>query len=293
MFSTPVISPVSSVSLPLSNNPTFATSSATTSVVERNQVRVVGEGKQTLLFCNGFGCNQHIWRYLTGPLATQYKLVLFDYAGLGESETSAYVPQKYSTMAGYAQDVVEICQELGLQQVVLVGHSVGATIAMLAAVQAPEYFSRVIMIAPSPCYLNKPDYYGGIAPEDMVQLLELMDADYDTWASLFAGLLSGPDRPASLGEELIGYFCNMDKQVAQQFARVAFLADNRAELARLQLPTLLLQCSQDAVAPEEVGQYMAAHLPKAKLVQLQATGHCPHLSAPLETLNAMKAFLTE
>ena len=293
MSSTPVISSASSVSLPLSITPSFATDSARITALERNKVRVVGEGNTTLLFCNGFGCNQHIWRYLTGPLATQYKLVLFDYAGVGESELSAYIPQKYSTMAGYAQDVVEICQELGLQQVVLVGHSVGATIAMLAAIQAPRYFSRVIMIAPSPCYLNKQDYYGGTAPEDMVQLLELMDADYDTWASLFAGLLAGPDRPVSLGEELIGYFCTMDTQIARQFAHVAFLADNRAELARLQLPALLLQCSQDAVAPEEVGHYMATHLPQAKLVQLQATGHCPHLSAPLETLNAMKSFLAE
>lgn len=262
-------------------------------VQQRNQVRVTGAGKPTLLFCNGFGCSQHIWRHLTTLLAARYQLVLFDHVGSGESDLAAYDPQKYGTLAGYAQDVVEVCQALDLREVVIVGHSVGASIAMLAAIQAPEHFAKVIMLAPSPCYFNQPGYYGGSSREDINQLLALMDVDYNSWANLFAGLLSGPSRPVSIGEELAGYFCNTDSTIAKQFARVSLLADNRAQVPQLRLRTLVLQCAEDTVAPLEVGAYLLLHLPNAKLINLQATGHCPHLSAPLETLAAIETFLTE
>jgi sigma-B regulation protein RsbQ len=262
-------------------------------VLDRNHVHVAGAGTQTLLFCNGFGCSQHIWRYVSTSLSSRYRVVLFDHVGSGESELSAYDPQKYSALAGYAQDVVEICQALDLRHVVVVGHSVGATIAMLAAIQAPEYFAKVIMIGASPCYINKPDYYGGASQEDMNQLLDLMDVDYDSWANMFAGLLIGASRRPSLGEELAGYFCSTDSTIAKRFARIALLADNRAEIPQLQLPTLLLQCSDDAVVPSEVGEYLLAHLPHATLTNLQATGHCPHLSAPLEILSIIEPFLAQ
>jgi sigma-B regulation protein RsbQ len=264
-----------------------------TSVLDRNHVHVAGTGTQTILFCNGFGCSQHIWRYVSSPLASHYRVVLFDYVGSGDSDRSAYDPQRYSTLSGYAQDVVEICQALDLRNVVVVGHSVGATIAMLAAIQAPEHFAKAIIIGSSPCYINKPDYYGGANYEDMTQLLDLMDADYNSWANMFAGLLIGSGRPASLGEELAGYFCSTDSTIAKRFARMAFLADNRADVPQLQLPTLLLQCADDAVVPTEVGEYMRDNLPHATLVALQATGHCPHLSAPLEILSVIEPFLAE
>ncbi|TGD78755.1 alpha/beta fold hydrolase [Hymenobacter wooponensis] len=261
-------------------------------LLQRNKVRVIGSGDQVLLFCHGFGCSQQIWRYLTTSLATRYKLVLFDYVGSGESDLQAYEPVKYSSLDGYAQDIVDICQVLNLRDVVLVGHSIGATIAMLAAIQEPSYFSKIIMLAPSPCYTNEPGYHGGFDREDILQLLQLMDADYTSWANMFATILMGARNESSLGEELAGFFCNTDPQIAKQFATTAFLADNRAEVPLLTIPTLILQCSQDAVAPEEVGEFLHTHLPQSTLVKLQATGHCPHLSAPLETLKAMDAFLS-
>jgi sigma-B regulation protein RsbQ len=261
-------------------------------LLQRNKVRIVGSGEQVLLFSHGFGCSQQIWRYLTTSLATRYKLVLFDHIGSGESDLQAYEPTKYSSLEGYATDIVDICRTLDLHDVVLVGHSVGATIAMLAAIQEPSYFSKVIMLAPSPYYLNEPDYHGGFERDDIHQLLGLMDADYSGWSNMFSTILMGPKNEASLGGELAGFFCNTDPQIAKQFAATAFLADNRAEVPLLNIPTLILQCSQDAVAPEEVGEFLHEQLPQSTLVKLQATGHCPHLSAPLETLTAMDAFLS-
>lgn len=253
-------------------------------------MRVHGQGEQTLLFCNGLGCSQAIWQYLTPMLATRYRLVLFDYPGTGEAH-AVYNAQQYSQLNGYAQDVVEICHALGLSDVTLIGHSVGAIIAMLAAIQAPRSIASVIMLAPSPCYLNEPGYHGGFDKEDLEQLLEMMALDYDSWATLFATLLLGPSNPASLGEQLARFFCQADSSIARQFAQVTFFSDNRPDLPYLQARTLILQCTQDVAAPAEVGEYLLKHLPNANLVQLQATGHCPHLSAPLETLRAIETFL--
>lgn len=260
-------------------------------VRQRNNVQVVGTDKPVMLFSHGFGCDQTIWRFLTPILAVDYQLVLFDHVGAGLADPAAYDPQKYASLDGYAQDIVEICRALELREVVLVGHSVGATIAMLAAIQAPEHFSRLVLLAPSPCYLNEPDYAGGFDRANIEQLLASMDSDYGSWANMFAALLAGESNDPALGAELVNRFCSTDSVVAKQFARVAFLADNRADMAHLQTPSLLLQCAQDAVAPAEVGEFLVRQLPHATLVQLRTTGHCPHLSAPLETLDAMRTYL--
>lgn len=262
-------------------------------VLKRHNVQIIGKDKPTMIFCNGFGCNQHIWRHMMPALAADYQLVMFDHVGSGDSDLSAYKPDKYATLNGYAQDIVEICQVLDLQQTIIVAHSVGSMIALLAASQAPAHFSKLIMVAPSPCYINDGDYYGGFEREDVEQLLGLMETDYDSWANLFAQLLMGPCNTASLSQEMAGYFCQTNTTVAKQFARVAFLADNRAEVPYMQLPTLILQCSQDVAAPAEVGAYLHQHLPQSTLVNLQAMGHCPHLSAPLETLEAIHSYLHE
>jgi sigma-B regulation protein RsbQ len=262
-------------------------------LIRRNNVRIIGEGSQTLLFCNGFGCSQQIWRYLSTPLANRYRVVLFDYIGTGESDLSAYDWQEYNSLGRYAQDVVKICQVLELQNVVLIGHSIGATIAMLAACQAPACFAKCVLLTASPCYLNKPGYYGGLSLEDVNQMLALLDVDQRSWANLFAGLFVAPEQIPTLGEELVSYFCNLDTTVARHFARVAFLADNRADVSQLKLPTLLLQCADDAIAPTEVSDFWMAHLPQATLSTLPAVGHCPHLSAPIETMAAIEAFLAQ
>lgn len=260
-------------------------------VLRRNNVHVVGAGQSTLLLCNGFGCSQHIWHYLLPALMTSHRVVLFDQVGTGESDLTAYDPVRYATMAGYVEDVVEICQVLDLREVVVIGHSAGAMVALLAASQAPQYFAKVILLAGSPCYVNEPGYYGGFERADVLEVLAGMDTDFGQWADMFARLLLGSDHANSLGEELTASFCQAEPVIARQFARLAFLGDSRAELPRLRLPTLLLQCSEDIAVPAEVGDYLLTHLSDAQLIILKATGHCPHLSAPLETLAAMQAFL--
>jgi sigma-B regulation protein RsbQ len=265
--------------------------SSPSAILKRNNVRVFGSGEQVMMLCNGFGCSQHIWSRLTTALSMRYRLVVFDYVGSGGSDLSAYSAERYSSLMGYAQDVVEICRALDLRDVVLVGHSIGASIAMLATITAPRYFSHLVALAASPHFLNEDDYYGGFSKEDVEQLLGLMQVDHDSWANLFATLLLGTEPDALLSKELAQHFCNADSASAQQFAQIAFLSDCRAEMAYVPVPTLLVQCSQDIAAPAEVGDYLLATIPQATLVTLSTTGHCPHLSAPLETLTAMETFL--
>jgi sigma-B regulation protein RsbQ len=260
-------------------------------VLRRHNVRVIGHGKPPLLLCNGFGCHQGIWHYLVPALAVQHQVILFDYLGSGVSDPTAYDPQQYTTMAAYAQDVVAICQALDLREATIVGHSVGATIAMLTAIAAPQHFANVVLLAPSPYYLNEADYYGGFERADMLAVLATMEQDYQGWTTAFADLLLGPTNASSLGEELARAFCETDSTIAKQFARVAFLSDNRDDVARLSLPTLVVQCTEDVAGPPEVGAYLLRHLPHAQLVTLATTGHCPHLSAPLETLAAIQTFV--
>jgi len=264
---------------------------AQSGVLARLNVNVIGSGKQTLLFCNGFNCNQHIWHYLTPALATQHRLVLFDWMGTGGSDLTAYKAEEYGSLLRYVQDVVEICQALELRDVVLIGHSVGAMIGLLAAVQAPIYFSKMVLIAASPYYINEPDYYGGFERKDLLDLLASMDDNYQSWAGMFATMLMGQDQPVALGYELADYFCQVDPTIAKRFARLVFLTDSRADVAHLHLPTLLMQCQEDVAVPEEVTAYLMAHLPQATLAILKTTGHCPHLSAPLEVLAALQHFL--
>lgn len=260
-------------------------------VLQRHSVRVMGQGKPPMLLCNGFGCSQHIWQYLTGALAVQYQVIVFDYVGSGESDLSAYSPEKYATLAGYAQDVVEICQALNLRAAVLVGHSVGATIAMLAAIRAPQHFAKAVLLAPSPYYINEPGYYGGFERADLLQVLAAMDVNYRSWTTTFADLLMGPTSMTSLREELANLFCETNSTIARQFAQVTFLSDNRADVGQLSTPTLVVQCANDVAGPPEVGAYLLRHLPQGQLVTLSTSGHCPHLSAPLETLAAIQAFV--
>ncbi|MBC6611546.1 alpha/beta hydrolase [Hymenobacter sp. BT507] len=271
-------------------NNSALTSTVNSQLLQRYNVHVQGEGEQTLFFCNGLGCSQEIWQYLTPRLSTRYQLVLFDYPGTGNAQPDAYDAHRHSTLQGYVEDIVAICQALDLQRIILVGHSVGAGIALLTAVHAPTLAS-VVLLAPSPCYLNEPGYYGGFEQADVDQLLSLMEQDYDGWASLLSSLLIGSQNPATLGEQLNGFFCQADHLITKNLARLTFYTDVRPVVPSVHVPTLILQCQQDVAAPEEVGAYLARHLPQGILVSMQATGHCPHLSAPLETLAAIEAFL--
>jgi sigma-B regulation protein RsbQ len=258
-------------------------------VLARNAVRVLGHGKPPLLLCNGFGCSQHVWHYLVAALGVHHQVILFDHVGSGASDPDAYDPAKYGTLAGYVEDVLAICQALALREAVIVGHSVGATIALLAAAQAPAHFAKAVLLTPTPCYLNRPGYHGGFEPSDLDDLLALLDTD--AWGLEFAHLLTGPANAVSVAEELAEQFCATNSAAARRFARVAFFADHRADVPRLGLPTLVVQCTHDMVVPPAVGHYLRQHLPDARLVTLRATGHCPHLSAPSETLAAILPFL--
>jgi sigma-B regulation protein RsbQ len=257
----------------------------------RNNVKVIGQGKQTMMLVHGFGCDQNIWRYITAGLLANYQLVLIDQVGVGDSELSAYDPDKYATLNGYAADIVDVCHTLNLQDVILIGHSVGATISILSAIQEPDLFSKLILIGPSPCYINDGDYYGGFERADIEAMLDMMNTDYRSWAYMFGPLIMGtPDCP-SLGHELMESFCRADTDIAKEFARVTFLSDNRQDLPKVLTKTLILQCSADMIAPAEVGAYVHQAITGSTLVTLRATGHCPHLSAPIETLAVIESFL--
>jgi sigma-B regulation protein RsbQ len=262
-------------------------------VLTRHNVKVYGQGEQPMLFAHGYGCDQNMWRFIAPAFEDQYKIILFDHVGHGQSDASAFDLTRYGSLNGYADDVLAICRELDLTNVIFVGHSVSAMIGVLAAIQEPERFDRLVLIGPSPRYINDGDYVGGFKPEDIESLLDFLDSNHLGWSSTMAPVIMGnPDRP-ELGEELTNSFCRTNPDIAKHFARVTFLSDNRADLPNVRTKALILQCSQDAIAPEVVGRYMHQNLPGSAFVQLSATGHCPNLSAPEETIAAMEAFLRD
>jgi sigma-B regulation protein RsbQ len=261
------------------------------SVLQRNNVRISGRGRTPIIFAHGFGCDQHMWRFVAPSFEDDYKVILFDQVGAGQSDLSAYDRSKYSSLAGYADDVLEICHELDLRESIFIGHSVSAMIGILAAIKAPEHFAKLVLVGPSPCYINDGDYVGGFSRVDIEELLESLDSNYLGWSSAMAPVIMGNAERPELGAELTNSFCRTDPTIAKQFARATFLSDNRADLPLLRTPALILQCSQDVIAPEVVGQYVHHNLVQSELVVLKATGHCPNLSAPDETIAAIKAFL--
>jgi sigma-B regulation protein RsbQ len=260
-------------------------------VLKRHNIQVVGQGTQPMILAHGFGCDQNMWRFITPAFEDRYKIILFDHVGHGRSDASAFDQRRYGTLSGYADDVLEICRSLNLRNAVFVGHSVSAMIGILAAIKDPDRFDSLVLIGPSPCYINDGDYVGGFKREDIDGLLDFLDSNHLGWSSTMAPVIMGNAERPELSEELNNSFCRTDPEIAKHFARVTFLSDNRADLANLQTRTLILQCSQDAIAPAAVGRYMQSALPNSQFVQMAATGHCPNLSAPEETIAAMEAFL--
>ena len=262
------------------------------SVLRRNNVRMSGrEGAPPMLFAHGFGCDQNMWRFVAPEFERDHRVVLFDYVGAGASDLSAWTPSRYASLEGYARDVLEICHALDLRRVIFVGHSVSAIIGVLAALREPERFDRLVLVGPSPRYIDDVDYVGGFKREDIEGLLESLDSNYLGWSSAMAPVIMGtPERP-ELGQELTASFCRTDPRIASQFARVTFLSDNRADLQKVKVPVLVMQCSEDAIAPQSVGEYVHRSIAGSTFVLLQATGHCPNLSAPEETTAAIRAFI--
>jgi sigma-B regulation protein RsbQ len=263
-------------------------------VFARNNVTEHGRPDgQPMLFAHGFGCDQNMWRFVWPRFERDYRIVLFDHVGAGGSDLGAYDPERYSSLRGYAADILEICRELDLRDVVFVGHSVSAMIGVLAAAEEPDRFARLVLVSPSPRYIDDEGYTGGFSQEDIEGLLDSMDSNYLGWSSQMAPVIMGNEDRPELGEELTNSFCRTDPEIARSFARVTFLSDNRADLARVETPSLILQCSDDAIAPEAVGRFVEREMPGGRLAMLDAIGHCPNLSAPEQTADAIESFLRE
>jgi sigma-B regulation protein RsbQ len=261
------------------------------SVLKRNNVVVRGAGERAMIFAHGFGCDQNMWRLVTPAFEEQFKTVLFDHVGAGGSDLRAYSREKYCSLDGYADDLIEICRALHLSSSVLVGHSVSSMIGVLAASKAPELFEALVLVGPSPRYINDDNYVGGFTAEQIEELLGFLDNNHLGWSTAMAPTIMGnPERP-ELSEELTNSFCRTDPAIAKHFARTTFTSDNRGDLAKVQARCLVLQCSEDVIAPVSVGEYVHQHLPNSRLIVMSATGHCPNLSAPEETIQAIRAFV--
>ena len=260
-------------------------------VEARNNIQVVGAaGAPVLLLCHGFGCDQNIWRPIVDRLSSRFRIVLMDHVGAGASDPAAWDAGKYSQLSGYASDVEEILRELDLRDVVFVGHSVAAMIGALAAIAAPERFAKLIMVTPSPRYVDDGDYRGGFSEADIDELLESLDANYLGWSHAMAPVIMGnPERP-DLHAVLDAAFCRTDPACARVFARTTFLSDNRSDLAKVGVATLIIECAHDAIAPRTVGAYVHEQIPDSRLITLDALGHCPHVSDPDATATAIAAF---
>jgi sigma-B regulation protein RsbQ len=260
-------------------------------VLARNHVNVSGSGSQPMLFAHGFGCDQNMWRFVAPAFTRDYRVVLFDYVGSGKSDLRAYHPNRYSSLEGYARDVLDICEALDLSDIIFVGHSVSSMIGALASIEQPQRFSRLIMLGPSPCYLNDEGYFGGFERRDIADLLDTMERNYIGWAHFMAPLVMKNGERPELTQELEQSFCSTDPKIARRFAEATFLSDNRADMPKVTVPSLLLQCSDDSIAPRSVGDYLHDRLPASTLRVMNASGHCPHLSHPEETIRLMQEYL--
>jgi sigma-B regulation protein RsbQ len=261
------------------------------SVQTRNNVHIAGAGPATVIFTHGFGCDQTMWRSLAHVFASRYRTITYDLVGSGESDRSAYDRSKYASLHGYAQDLIEIADLYGPGPLILVGHSVGAMIGLLATIDAPGKFAGQVMVGPTPCFINDDDYVGGFNHEELDELIALMDSNIVDWSNYLAPAIMGaPDRP-ELGRELARSFRRNDPSITRQFARATFYADHRADLPKSRVPALVLQSSNDLIVPREVGDYMLRHLPNATLETVDNVGHCPHVSAPSTVGQAVAAFI--
>lgn len=264
----------------------------TENILVRNNVKIFGSGTQALMFAHGFGCDQNMWRFVAPAFEDDYKIVLFDYVGSGKSDLNAYKPERYGDLQGYAQDVLEICDALALRDVIFVGHSVSSMIGVLAAIERPELFKNLILVVPSPCYINcPPDYIGGFDRADIEGLLDMMDKNYIGWASFLAPVIMKNDGRPELGAELEQSFCSTDPKIARRFAEATFYSDNRADLPKVKTPSLIIQVTDDAIAPVSVGEFLRDNLVGSTLSLMDASGHCPHMSHPQETVEIIKNYL--
>lgn len=260
-------------------------------ILVRNNVRISGSGTRPLLFAHGFGCDQNMWRYVVPAFEADHRVILFDYVGSGKSDPRAFNAERYGDLNGYAEDMLDVIHALDLKNVTLVAHSVSGMIGLISAIREPTRFDRLILVSPSPCYINDVDYVGGFGRKDIDELLETMESNYIGWANFMAPVvMRNADRP-ELPEELTESFCSTDPVMARHFAKATFLSDNRGDLQKLTVPALILQCTDDLIAPVEVGTYMHRSMQSSSLEMIEASGHCPHMSDPELVIAAMRSYL--
>ncbi len=264
---------------------------STLSLFSKHNIHVCGTGAKTIVFAHGYGCDQTMWRFVAPAFQDGYRVVLFDYVGAGGSDHSQYSRKKYGTLSGYAEDVLQIIDAVGGAPVTFVGHSVSSMIGILAAIQRPDSFESLVLVGPSPRYLNDGNYTGGFSKRDIEELLKTLDDNHIGWSQAMAPvIMKNLDRP-ELAQELADSFCSTDPLIAKHFARVTFLSDNRDDLPKLSVPALVMQCSDDDIASDVVGNYVHQSIPGSRFVKMQATGHCPHMSAPAETIQVIREYL--
>lgn len=257
----------------------------------RNNIKVFGKGKQSIVFAHGYGCDQKMWRFITAAFEKDYQIVLFDHVGSGNSDVSAYNFEKYSSLKGYADDLNEICEDLHLEEVIFVGHSVSSMIGVLAAAAKPGLYDKLVLIGPSPCYINDDDYFGGFSRKDIDELVATLDSNYLGWSSFITPIIIGNPQKTEYAEELNNSFCSMNPDIARHFAKVTFLGDNRADVSTVKTPALIIQCNPDVISPVEVGEYVHKNMPFSKYVLLDSPGHCPHLTVPDLVIDSIQTFL--
>jgi sigma-B regulation protein RsbQ len=263
------------------------------SVKFRNALRVAGSGEATMVFAHGFGCDQTMWRFLAPAYEDRFRTITYDLTGCGLSDLAAYDRSRHGSLHGHVDDLLEIVEAAAPGPVVFVGHSVGATIGLLATIRAPQRFAAQVMVGPSPCYIDDGDYVGGFSRTDIGELLDTMDGNYLDWAHSVAPMIMGAPNQPLLREELTARFARNEPGIARHFARVTFLSDHRADVPRSTVPALILQCSDDLIAPRAVGDWLHRHLPSSTLRVVRNVGHCPHMSAPTESSSAIDAFLAQ
>lgn len=262
-------------------------------ISKRNNITIQGEGPVSIVFSHGFGCDQSMWRFVEPAFRDRYRTIMYDLVGSGRSDLSAYNSNKYSSLDGYANDLLEVIEATTQSPVIFVGHSVSASIGLIASIKAPEKFAAHVMVGPSPCYINKDDYVGGFSETDIQELCNTLDSNYLGWSSAMAPKIMGaPDQP-QLSEELTNSFCRTDPKIAKEFARATFTADDRHRLSLCHIPTLILQSSDDFIAAPCVGEYIQRSMPNATLKLINNIGHCPHMSEPDQCIKAIQKFLPD
>jgi len=261
-------------------------------IIKRNNINISGKGKKPIIFAPGFGCDQTVWKDVLPAFEEDYQVILFDYVGFGGSDISAFNSVKYGKLSGYVQDVLDVCAVLDLKEAIFVGHSVSSMIGLLASNAEQSYFSHLIMIGPSPCYLNDPpDYYGGFEKEDLENLIDMMEKNYIGWANVFSSTLINNAERTDAAKELEDRFCSTDPLIATTFAKACFFTDSRQDITKAKVPSLILQCTEDIIAPKGVGEYLKRNMPNSEITYMNTSSHCPHISDPDETILSIKNYL--